>query len=169
MLKPYLLIQNWRWCHNFPRKVSVDFSQIRGSRIRERRKKKMNLCFSESWPSLKANSVVVSSYFLFWGRVINTWMLTFWGDCDVTSSFGSSGMHYWQINCDALQFSRCSSWTFISFIWSWGTKKVLLSKHGGSRGCICCAILVMFSIFVALERIQLRLYLIFTGIKTAPF
>ena len=49
-----------------------------------------------------------------------------------------------------------------------GTKKVLLGKHGDSRGCICCAILVMFSISVALERVQLRLYLIFTGIKTAP-
>ena len=31
-----------------PQKVSMDFSQIRGSRIRGGEKKKMNLCFSES-------------------------------------------------------------------------------------------------------------------------
>ena len=44
---------NWRWRHNFPRKVSLDFSQIRGSRIRERRKKKRNLCFSQKLNLLK--------------------------------------------------------------------------------------------------------------------
>ena len=67
------MIQNWRWRYNFPRKVSTDFSQIRGSR----EKRKWTCVFSESWPSKKPNSVVVFSYFLFWSlwsRVI--WTLT---------------------------------------------------------------------------------------------
>ena len=90
----YPVIQNWRWRHNFPRKVSINYSQIRGSTIRERRKKKMNLCFSWSWPSYKAKSIVAPLIFStggLWCRVI--WMLTFWGNCDVTSGFGSPGRH----------------------------------------------------------------------------
>ena len=46
-------------------------------------------------------------------------------------------------------------------------KKVQLGMQGGRglRSCICCAIMVMCSVSVERERIQLRLDMIFTSIK----
>ena len=85
--------QNWWWRHNFSRQASIDVSKIRGSRIRERRERKWTCVFQKADPLKKQNpSLFPACYFLFrnlWCGVI--WMLTFWGNCDIPSGFGSPG------------------------------------------------------------------------------
>ena len=97
------VIQNWRWGHNFSRKVSIDFSQIRGSRLKGEKRKESEPVIFRKLTFLKWKINRVSSYFFFWSlwcRVV--WMLTFWGNCDITISFGSTGKHYcWKISYDA--------------------------------------------------------------------
>ena len=61
--------RNWtrsKTADNFPRKVSIDISQIRGNRIKREEKKENELVFFRKLTLLKSNSVVVSSYFVFW-------------------------------------------------------------------------------------------------------
>ena len=88
------VIQNWWWGHNFPRKVSIDFSEIRGSRLKGEKRKESEPVIFRKLTFLKRKVNRVSSYFFFWSlwcRVI--WMLTFWGNCDITIGFGSTRKH----------------------------------------------------------------------------
>ena len=53
-VEPIPAIRNWQWRHNFPGRVSIDFSQIRGSRIRVRRRKENELVFLRKLTLLKS-------------------------------------------------------------------------------------------------------------------
>ena len=99
----------------FPqKKIAKIFSRFE-ARNKEKEKKKMNLCFSES-SSLKADSIVVSSYYLFWCSVI--WMLTYRGYCDITSGFGSPASILLKALYLNLRKSDASygQWTILNFL-----------------------------------------------------
>ena len=89
--KGYPVIQNWQWCHNFPRKLSIDFSQIRGSRTRERRERN-ELVFFRKLTLFKSKInhwfLLLSSLEPLMQRNLDA---NFLGNCDVRSSFGSPG------------------------------------------------------------------------------